>query len=104
RRPVGHEDRLSLIEHLDELRSRLIVCLAILAVAIGVCFAFNGTLRTIINRPLERTTQANVNKGRGPLGQVAKVSQGVRAIGGDLSSVIRILNRPGSGVSPQAKA
>src|SRR2546421_580480 len=25
RRPVGHEDRLSLIEHLDELRSRLIV-------------------------------------------------------------------------------
>jgi sec-independent protein translocase protein TatC len=104
RRPVGHEDRLSLIEHLDELRSRLIICLAILAVSIGVCFAFNGTLLNIINKPLERTTQSNVNKGRGPLGQVAKVNQGVRAIGGDLSDVIRILNRPGSGVSPATKA
>ncbi len=27
-RPVGHEDRLSLVEHLDELRTRLIVCVA----------------------------------------------------------------------------
>jgi sec-independent protein translocase protein TatC len=104
RRPVGHEDRLSLIEHLDELRSRLIVCLAILAVAVGVCFAFNGTLLTIINKPLERTTQSNVNKGRGPLGQVSKVNQGVKATLGDLDNVIRIINRPGSGVAPQTKA
>src|SRR3954449_3606590 len=103
RRPVGHEDRLSLIEHLDELRSRLIICVIAVAVAVGVCFAFNGTLLTIINKPLDRETQQNVNKGRGPLGQVAKVEQGTRAIGTDLSSVITILNRPGSGVSPAAK-
>ena len=25
-RPIGHEDRLSLVEHLDELRTRLIIC------------------------------------------------------------------------------
>ncbi len=25
-RPIGHEDRLSIVDHLDELRSRLIVC------------------------------------------------------------------------------
>jgi sec-independent protein translocase protein TatC len=104
RRPVGHEDRLSLIEHLDELRSRLIVCVLILAVTIGVCFAFNGTLLTIINKPLDRETQHNVNQGRGPLGQVAKVEQGTRAVGNDLRDVIAILNRPGSGVSPEAKA
>src|SRR5689334_9321116 len=103
RRPVGHEDRLSLIEHLDELRSRLIICLVALAVAVGICFAFNGTLLTIINKPLERVTQHNVNKGLGPLGQVAKVEQGTRAIGNDLSNVITVLNRPGSGVSPAAK-
>ena len=24
-RPIGHEDRLSLVDHLDELRTRLIV-------------------------------------------------------------------------------
>jgi sec-independent protein translocase protein TatC len=104
RRPVGHEDRLSLIEHLDELRSRLIISLAVLAVSVGICFAFNGTLLTIINKPLDTETQHNVNKGRGPLGQVAKVEQGTRAIGTDLSDVITILNRPGSGVSKEAKA
>ena len=104
RRPVGHEDRLSLIEHLDELRSRLIICLLILSVSVGLCFAFNGTLLTIINKPLERVTQHNVNKGLGPLGQVAKVEQGTRAVGNDLRDVIAILNRPGSGVTPATKA
>ena len=29
-RPVAHEDRLSLVEHLDELRTRLIICLVAL--------------------------------------------------------------------------
>jgi sec-independent protein translocase protein TatC len=103
RRPVGHEDRLSLIEHLDELRSRLIISLLALTIAVGLCFAFNGTLLDIINKPLDRETQHNVNKGRGPLGQVAKVEQGTRAIGTDLSTVIAELNRPGSGVSPETK-
>src|SRR4051794_35635202 len=103
RRPVGHEDRLSLVEHLDELRSRLIVSAIVLIVAFSVCFAFNGTLLDIVNRPLEHETQKNVNRGRGPLGQTFKVEQGTRAIGNDLSDVIRILNRRGSGVSPEAK-
>ena len=33
-RPVGHEDHLSLVEHLDELRTRIIICL----VTVGVAF------------------------------------------------------------------
>ena len=37
-RPVGHEDRLSLIEHLDELRTRLIVCICVFVVAFAVCY------------------------------------------------------------------
>src|SRR3954447_464460 len=104
RRPVGHEDRLSLIEHLDELRSRLIICVLVVAIAVGVCFAFNGTLLTIINKPLDRETQHNVNQGRGPLGQISKVNEGVKAIGQDLDAVIVALNRRGSGVSPATKA
>ena len=36
-KPVGHEDRLSLVEHLDELRTRIIICVAAFAVAFGVC-------------------------------------------------------------------
>ena len=57
---VRHEDRLTLVEHLDELRSRLIICVAILAVAFGVCAWENQRLLNIINKPLDRETQKNV--------------------------------------------
>jgi sec-independent protein translocase protein TatC len=36
-RPVGHEDRLSLVEHLDELRSRIVICLVAFGVVFGLC-------------------------------------------------------------------
>ena len=50
--PVGHEDRLSIVDHLDELRSRLIVCAAALLVAFGICFWQNPALLRVLNRPL----------------------------------------------------
>jgi sec-independent protein translocase protein TatC len=51
-RPIGHEDRLSIVDHLDELRSRLFVCVAALAVAFGLCYWQNQTLLHVLNRPL----------------------------------------------------
>jgi sec-independent protein translocase protein TatC len=54
-RPVAHDDRLSLVEHLDELRTRLIISLAVFLVCFGVAFWQNGTLLHIMNRPLELT-------------------------------------------------
>jgi sec-independent protein translocase protein TatC len=51
-RPIGHEDRLSIVDHLDELRSRMIVCLAALIVAFGVCFWQNAALLDVLNRAL----------------------------------------------------
>jgi sec-independent protein translocase protein TatC len=51
-RPIGHEDRLSIVDHLDELRSRLIVCLAALIVAFGICFWQNQRLIHVLNRAL----------------------------------------------------
>ena len=57
-RPVAHEDRLSLVEHLDELRVRLIICLVAFVVATGVCMWQNHALLDILNRPLEQTTVA----------------------------------------------
>jgi sec-independent protein translocase protein TatC len=35
---AGSEQRLQLVEHLDELRHRLLVCLAAFAVALALCF------------------------------------------------------------------
>jgi sec-independent protein translocase protein TatC len=51
-RPVDFEDRLTLVEHLDELRTRIIISLAALAVAFGLCFWQNHLLLDIANRSL----------------------------------------------------
>ena len=51
-RPISHEDRLSVVDHLDELRSRLILCV----VAFCVAWAFTGwqnhLVLEIMNAPL----------------------------------------------------
>jgi sec-independent protein translocase protein TatC len=51
-RAVSHEDRLSLVEHLDELRSRLVVCIAVFVVALALCFWQNHLLLEIASGPL----------------------------------------------------
>jgi sec-independent protein translocase protein TatC len=49
---VSHEDRLSLVEHLDELRSRIVVCVAVFGVALALCFWQNHVLLEIASGPL----------------------------------------------------
>jgi sec-independent protein translocase protein TatC len=53
-RPVGHEDRLSLVEHLDELRTRIILSIVAFVVAFSVCYWQNEKVLDIINKPLDR--------------------------------------------------
>jgi sec-independent protein translocase protein TatC len=50
--PVDFEDRLTLVEHLDELRTRVIVSVAAFAVAFSLCFWQNDRLLNIANAPL----------------------------------------------------
>ena len=64
-RTIGHEDRLSLVDHLEELRTRLIVSAVVLAVAFGVCLWQNHALLHIIDRPLEHQTRNRSEKGKG---------------------------------------
>lgn len=51
-RAVSHEDRLTLVEHLDELRARLIVCVLVFGVALALCFWQNHLLLEIASDPL----------------------------------------------------
>src|SRR3954453_13085475 len=81
RKPVGHEDRLSLVEHLDELRSRLIICVVILGASFTLCAWQNGRLLDVINKPLDKETQKDVENGRGALGQIDKTAEAVRNTG-----------------------
>jgi sec-independent protein translocase protein TatC len=62
-RPIGHDDRLSVVEHLDELRTRLIVCGVALAVAFGLCFWQNHALLKVLNRALPHTSSSEVQRG-----------------------------------------
>jgi sec-independent protein translocase protein TatC len=54
-RPIAHEDRLSLVEHLDELRTRIVICLIGFLIAFGFCFWQNDTILEILDRPLEKS-------------------------------------------------
>ena len=49
---VSHDDRLSLVEHLDELRSRIVVCAAVFVVALALCMWQNHLLLDIAGGPL----------------------------------------------------
>jgi sec-independent protein translocase protein TatC len=51
-RPVDFEDRLTLVEHLDELRTRIIISIAAFSVAFALCFWQNDRLLDIANKPL----------------------------------------------------
>jgi sec-independent protein translocase protein TatC len=51
-RAVKFDEHLSLVEHLDELRTRIIVSIAALVVAASLCFWQNDLLLDIANKPL----------------------------------------------------
>jgi sec-independent protein translocase protein TatC len=54
-RPIHHDDRLSLVEHLDELRTRLILCIVAFLAAFALCFWQNDRILDIMDRPLEKS-------------------------------------------------
>lgn len=60
-RSIGYEDRLSIVDHLDELRTRLIVCIA----AVVICFAFTywqkDVILTAINKPFTTSQRAKAS-------------------------------------------
>src|SRR5437868_11084714 len=57
-RPIGHEERLSIVDHLDELRRRLIACVALFVVAFAVCYSQNDKILEWINKPLENSQKS----------------------------------------------
>ena len=51
-KPVRHDDHLSIVEHLDELRWRIILSLVALTVAFGLCFWQSALVLDIAAEPL----------------------------------------------------
>jgi len=75
-RPIGHEERLSLVDHLGELRTRLTICVVAFVVAFAVCYAKNDDILHFINKPLESTQKADSKgKSNDPIEQTARFQQ-----------------------------
>jgi sec-independent protein translocase protein TatC len=101
-RPVGHEERLSLIEHLDELRSRLIFSIAVFMVAFSFCYWQNGWLLHTVNRPLQQTQNLDGKKrSKDPLEESARYQlrsgEAQRATAQALVAVDRLLGSVAQG-------
>lgn len=88
---IKHGQRLSTVDHLDELRSRLIVSLLTIGVAFGICFWQNHQLLKIINQPLAQQTQQQVRAGNGPLGATYSVQRSAKDVATQLSIVTALL-------------
>ncbi|HVR05619.1 MAG TPA: twin-arginine translocase subunit TatC [Solirubrobacteraceae bacterium] len=95
-RPIHYEERLTLVEHLDELRTRLIISGVALALAFGVCFWQNHALLSLINRPIDRQVQQQIERGDGFLGQAAVARQGVLGVAKDTQALVGVLAAPSS--------
>jgi sec-independent protein translocase protein TatC len=103
-RPIAHDDRLSLVDHLDELRARLIVSAAVLVVALGLCLWQNHELLHIINKPLQEQTRKQVERGEGTVGQAVLAQRAVVKVAGDASAALSLLSNSKSGLSPGTRA
>ena len=100
-RPIGHEDRLSVVDHLDELRHRLIICGIALVVAFGFCFWQNDRLLDLLNRPLPAPSQTAPNHLGGLTTDTVKEARDLHGLGAALSAISRSST---STLSPQDQA
>jgi sec-independent protein translocase protein TatC len=97
-RMAGFEERLSIVDHLEELRSRLLVSVAALALAFALCMWQSHALLRVVNGPLTRQTQSQVAKGGGPLGQTAVAQQALLRVAGATEALAKELSAPKSGL------
>lgn len=51
-KPISHEDRLTVVDHLVELRSRILISLLAFGVAMAFCGWQNDRILEIVNKPL----------------------------------------------------
>ncbi len=103
-RMIGHEERLTLVDHLEELRTRLIVSACVLAVAFGICLWQNHALLRIMNKPLHTETKRQVANGDGTVGQANLAQQGLLKTAQDMQALVGALAAPGSGLSAHTRA
>ncbi len=54
-RPIGHEEKLTLVDHLTELRKRLLISAFTLVATFSFCFWQNNAILDIVTKPVRET-------------------------------------------------
>jgi sec-independent protein translocase protein TatC len=103
-RPIGHEDRLSIVDHLEELRHRLLICAAALAVAFGICMWQNNAILKVLNTPLLEQTNPKAERGEGTTGQALAAQRAAAAAASATAGSLEALARPSSGLPASTRA
>ncbi len=88
-RPIGHDDRLSIVDHLGELRSRLIVAGLALAVTFAACFWQNQALLKVLNRALPSSPKTSANHLSGLTGDTVRAQRGLAQAAAAASALSR---------------
>jgi sec-independent protein translocase protein TatC len=83
-RPVKHDEQLSLVEHLDELRTRILVSLFAFLVCFGLAFWQNDRVLEIVNEPFIEATSGE--KAEGALARTQTFNRGVGQLATDMAA------------------
>jgi sec-independent protein translocase protein TatC len=103
-RTIGHDERLSIVDHLEELRTRLIVSAVAFGVVFAVCLWQNHALLNFINKPLHKQTEQQARRGEGPAGQTWLTQQAVLGVAKDTQAIAHALGAPSSGLPAATRA
>jgi len=63
-RAVAHDERITITQHLSELRARLVLSVAVLALLFGGCMWHSRTLLDVLNAPLAHLKSSSPARGR----------------------------------------
>ncbi|MFP5362030.1 MAG: twin-arginine translocase subunit TatC [Thermoleophilia bacterium] len=76
-RPIDHDEKLSLVDHLSELRRRLVISALTLVAAFAFCFWQNNAILDVVTQPVRNTQNLqNPSKdSQDPLEQAARYQQ-----------------------------
>lgn len=100
-RPIGHEDRLSLVEHLDELRTRLILCIVAFILAFSFTYWQNDAVLDIVNQPVVNAFEPGANP-NDKLGQTSLFQQRLGKLAEELGEALPAIERSAASAADKA--
>lgn len=98
--PIGHEEQLTLVDHLDELRSRLMASLLFITLVFAFTFWQSDAILGVITKPVDQalSTHSNATAKAQDADEVqssyqARISEAVKALRADTADLAQIADQ-----------